>query len=41
MADAKNYPRIIASIAERTCHKIANKKLKPVGNIAKEQNWFN
>lgn len=40
MKDVKNYPRVIASIAERTCRLYANKNAKQVGQIAQDDNWF-
>lgn len=40
MMDVKSYPRMITSIAERTCRLHANKNVKFVGEIAIEENWF-
>ena len=40
MAESKKYPRIIASFAERSCRIFANKNIKAVGQIAKNENWF-
>jgi hypothetical protein len=40
MKDVKSYPRLIASIAERTCRLYANKNVKQVGKIAQDDNWF-
>ncbi len=40
MKDCKNLPRYIVSLAETTCRKYANKSVKPVGEIAKKNEWF-
>ncbi len=40
MTESKNYPRVIASFAERSCRMFANKNIKAVGQIAKNENWF-
>lgn len=40
MEDAKSYPRIIASIAEKSCRQYANRKIIAVGKIAKDKKWF-
>lgn len=40
MSESKNYPRIIASFAERSCRLHANKQVKAVGQIAKMEGWF-
>lgn len=40
MAESKKYPRIIASFAEKSCRIYANKNTRPVGQIAKNENWF-
>jgi len=40
MKDVKSYPRLIASIAERTCRLFANKNGKQVGQIAQDDCWF-
>lgn len=40
MSDSKSYPRIIASIAERSCRIFANQNTKAVGQIANENKWF-
>lgn len=40
MMDSKNYPRSIASLAEKTCKLYANTNTIAVGKIALEQNWF-
>ena len=39
--DSKSYPREIVAVAEMSCRKEADKKLKPVGEIAKDDKWFN
>ena len=40
MTESKKYPRIIASFAERSCRIFANKNIKAVGQIAKNEHWF-
>jgi hypothetical protein len=40
MIESKRYPRIIASIAERSCRLHANKHLVAVGQVAKDEKWF-
>lgn len=40
MVDCKNYPKYIASLAERTCRAYAHKMATPVGEIAKKEKWF-
>jgi hypothetical protein len=40
MMESKKYPRIIASFAEKSCRIYANKNIKPVGQIAMNENWF-
>jgi hypothetical protein len=40
LLETKNYPRIIASIAEKSYRVYANQHTIPVGKIASEQNWF-
>jgi hypothetical protein len=40
MTESKKYPRVIASFAERSCRIFANKNIKAVGQIAKDENWF-
>ncbi|MEQ1587186.1 MAG: hypothetical protein ABL895_14960, partial [Cyclobacteriaceae bacterium] len=40
MAESINYPRVIASFAERSCRLYANKHVKAVGQIAKNESWF-
>lgn len=40
MSESKKYPRVIASYAERSCRIFANKNIKIVGQIAKNENWF-
>lgn len=40
MSESKKYPRVIASFAERSCRIFANKNIKAVGQVAKNENWF-
>jgi hypothetical protein len=40
MLESKNYPRIIASIAERSCRLYANKHIVAVGQVAQDEKWF-
>lgn len=40
MNESKLYPRIIASMAEKTCRLHANKNIKAVGKIAEDKKWF-
>ncbi len=40
MTDSKSYPRIIVSIAEKTCRMYANKNIELVGKIAVNKKWF-
>jgi hypothetical protein len=40
MLESKNYPRIIASIAERSCRLYANKHVVAVGQVAQDEKWF-
>lgn len=40
MEKAKLYPRIIASIAEKSCRQFYNDNIIPVGKIALENLWF-
>ena len=40
MLESKNYPRIIASVAERSCRLNANKHLVAVGQVAQDEKWF-
>jgi len=40
MLESKNYPRIIASVAERSCRLNANKHLIAVGQVAQDEKWF-
>jgi len=40
MTESKKYPRVIASFAERSCRIFANKNIIAVGQIAKNENWF-
>lgn len=41
MKEPRKYPRIIATVAEKSCRINANKHLIPVGRIAQEEKWFN
>jgi hypothetical protein len=40
MTESKSYPRVIATFAERSCRLYANKHVKAVGQVAKDENWF-
>ena len=40
MEDSKSYPRIIASMAEKSCRLYANENVNIVGKIANDQKWF-
>jgi len=40
MDNSRDYPRIIAAIAERSCKSDALKRTIPVGEIAKNNRWF-
>ena len=40
MSECKNYPRMLVSMAEKSCRIIANDHLIPVGEIAKNGRWF-
>jgi hypothetical protein len=40
MGEPTAYPRIIASIAEKSCRLYADKNVKIVGKIAIDNNWF-
>jgi len=40
MEECKKYPRLISSLAEKSCRLYAHKELRPVGNIAQEEKWF-
>jgi len=40
MSECKDYPRIISSLAEKTCRVNANKNLKLIGEIAHAEKWF-
>lgn len=41
MNKCKYYPREVIAIAEMSCRSEANKLLKPVGEIAEKEKWFN
>jgi hypothetical protein len=40
MEDFKSYPRILVSMAEKSCKQYANENVNIVGEIANENNWF-
>jgi hypothetical protein len=40
MKTPKSYPRLIASIAEKSCRLYANEHVKIVGQVANEKKWF-
>lgn len=40
MDNCSDYPKIISSSAERSCRLYAIQQTKPVGEIAKNENWF-
>lgn len=40
MADCKKFPKVIAVLAERSCKINANEQLKPVGEVAEKDKWF-
>ena len=40
MGDCKNYPKIITILAEKSCRIKANEHLKPVGEVANNEKWF-
>jgi len=40
MEDSKNYPKLIAYMAEESCRLFANENTNPVGQIANNANWF-
>jgi hypothetical protein len=40
MEDFKSHPRIIASMAEKSCRLYANENVNIVGKIANDDNWF-
>ncbi|GHT67832.1 hypothetical protein AGMMS50239_31740 [Bacteroidia bacterium] len=40
MEDSKSYPRIIASMAEKSCRLSASRNVKIVGQIANNNKWF-
>ncbi len=41
MGNCKSYPGGIVSLAEKACRMFAYANLKPVGEVAKEEKWFN
>ncbi len=40
MVECVNYPKAITVIAERVCRLHANENLKAIGEIAKNEHWF-
>jgi hypothetical protein len=40
MINCKDYPKLISSMAEKTCRQYSNEHLKPIGEIALEEKWF-
>jgi len=40
MSECSDYPKIISSSAERSCRLYAIQQTKPVGEIAKNERWF-
>jgi hypothetical protein len=40
MLECKNYPKFIAVLAEKSCRLYANSHVKPIGEIAKNEKWF-
>lgn len=40
MRDSKKYPRVIASLTEKTVDYSLYNHIKPVGAIAKVDRWF-
>ena len=40
MADCKKFPKVIAVLAESSCKINANEQLKPVGEVAEMEKWF-
>ena len=40
MAQYKDYPKILGSLAEKACRLHANERLIPVGKIAADKEWF-
>ena len=40
MEDSKNYPKSIVCEAEQSCRLFANENVKPVGEIANNEKWF-
>jgi len=40
MKNGREYPRIISSLAEKSCRLYANEQLRPIGEIAKLEKWF-
>lgn len=40
MSNCKSFPRIISSLAEKSCRLYANQNMQPVGKTAKDDKWF-
>lgn len=40
VANSKEYPRVISTIAEKTCRSIAFQNINHVGTIAENEGWF-
>lgn len=40
MSNCKDYPKIISSLAEKTCRQYSNEHLTPIGEIANRVKWF-
>jgi len=40
MVNCKEYPRVITFLAEKTCMINANEHIRSVGEVAKEERWF-
>lgn len=40
MENAREYPRKVASVAEKSCRLYANKNIRAVGEVAQEEKWF-
>ena len=40
MKECKDYPRILSSLAEKSCRYYANKTITPIGEIAEKDKWF-
>jgi hypothetical protein len=40
MSNCKDYPKLISSQAEKICRLYANENLKPIGDTASLEKWF-